>query len=333
MAAPVHTSGAASGRDDYVLTPLGFLPCTGLAALRAFGAQAERLEYPCIDVGGFIVPGRDPVAINPPGMERDCDAAASGAGAEGWEQSAPEQAGPPTGSRQRPPQAAPGAPPHTLGNRLTTLNLDLSVLVSFHPLTRIVASTETVVYFNIPLGVIPGLPFGARLTLEVPLLPRERLTNRMPLSGVPDVRAWAVWEGGPLHGASLVGHHRNPDLGICAYMPGEWILGVHPLHDHVAFCILWVAKVLHERLLGFYPGPQHCSVTVRVSRDRPDELCGCSQRRLYRDCCRDADLSRTPYARWKEAYLGRSEYVAELARQGRALTPPVSLLQSGLHSR
>ena len=57
MAAPVHSRSAAFRGHDYVLTPLGFLPRIGLAALRAFGAQAERLKYPCIDVGGFIVPG------------------------------------------------------------------------------------------------------------------------------------------------------------------------------------------------------------------------------------------------------------------------------------
>jgi hypothetical protein len=314
-----------------IMTPLGCLPAAGLSALRRFGEQAEHLDYPYIDVGGFIVPGRDPVATNKPGTEYDHHAAVERAGPEGGKQPPSEQAGPATGARKRSPEAAPGSSPHAVGHRLTTLNLDLSTLVAYHPLAGVVASTETVVYVNIPVGLFRGLPIGARLTLEVPLVPRERLSRAGQLSGVPDVRAWAVWEGGPMHGAFIVGHHQNPDRGICAHMPQDWVLGVHRLHDHVAFCVLWVAKVLHERVLGSYPGPQHCSVTVRVGRDRPDEYCGCGMRRRYRECCRETDLARSPYDRWREGYMGRAEYLAQLKRQARPSVPPQALLQLGLH--
>ena len=303
------------------------IPRAGIAALRAFGAQAERLEYPYIDVGGFIVPGRDPVAINPPGKETERHAAAERAGPEGWEQSAPEQAGPPAGARQRSAEAAPGASPHALGDRLTTLNLDLPALVSFHPLTRVVASGGAVVHLNIPLGIIPELPIGARLTLEVPVTRPERTIGHR--SDVPDVRAWAVWEGGIIHGRHIVSHHRYPDEAICASMAGQWMLGVHPLHDYVAFCALWVAKALHEMLLGSYPGPQHCSAAVRMQRDRPDEFCGCSEHRRYRDCCRDADLANGPFALWQDANASRLQYLTDLARQGRSPGRPESLLTLG----
>lgn len=49
------------------LTPLGPVTSAGLAALRAFGKQAERLECPCMGSGGFVIPGRDPAGTHLPG--------------------------------------------------------------------------------------------------------------------------------------------------------------------------------------------------------------------------------------------------------------------------
>jgi hypothetical protein len=309
-------------------TPLGLVPPRGLANLSAFGEQMERVEYPYIDVGGFIVPGRAPAVTNQPGKESHRNGAASGT--ERKKQSPREKAGSSARPWPRPAEAAPGAAPHAVERRLTTLNLDLPVLVAFHPLTRVVASTEAVVHLNLPLGVVPELPIGARLTLEVPLMPRERLRQTWAFSGVPDVRAWAVWEGGPSHGQLVVSHHQNPDQAICASMPGEWMLREHALHDYVAFCVLWVAKALHERLFGFYPGPQHYPAAMRVQRDRPDEFCGCGKQRRYRHCCRDRDRAQQPYALWREAHLARVLYMGELARQGRPAGPPERLLRLGL---
>lgn len=310
-----------------VMTPLGVFAACGIAALRAFGEQAERLEYPYIDVGGFVVPGPEPAVTNSPGMETYRDGPFSGAGR--WEQAPREEARSAARTRAGPAKAAPGAAPHS-EHRLTTLNLDLSALVAFHPLTRVVASTETVVYLNIPIGVFSELPISARLTLEVPVAPRAQLSRSMDLSGVPDVRAWAVWEGGRMHGQRIDSHHQNPDRAICANMPGQWILGVHPLHDYIAFCVLWVAKALHEQFLGFYPGPQHYPAAVRVRRDHRDEFCGCGEPRPYRSCCRELDRARRPYALWREAYYAHTAYLAELARQGRPATPPEPLLRLGL---
>lgn len=306
--------------ESRCVTPLGLIAQSGLANLRAFGAQADRLEYPYMGAGGFIVPGREPAAITTPGMEHDHDAAAARKGRE-WHGGAPrEKAGPAARARRRQtPEAAPGASARAVECRLTSLNLDLSALVAFHPLTRVVASTEMAVYLNIPIGMIPGLPIGARLTLEVPLVPRERLTGsgHGEPSDVPDVRAWAVWEGGIMHRQLIVSHHRYPDQAICANMAGEWIMGVHPLHDYVAFCVLWAAKELHNILFGFYPGPQHYPAAVRVQRDRSEEFCGCGKHRRYRDCCRDDDLAIPAYDRWRGAYVARMHYINELGGQGR----------------
>ncbi len=301
----------------------------GMANLRAFGEQAERLEYPFIDVGGFIVPGRDPVMPISPGTEHDRHDAVEPP-REGWQQSPSEQAGSAAWTRQRSAQAAPGASPHALGHDLTHSYLGLSALTSFHPLTRVVASTESVVYLNLPLGVLPELPFGARLTLEVPRTGRTGLNQSMKLTGVPDVRAWAVWEDGPMHGLRIESHHQNPDRAICANMPEQWMLGVHALHEYVAFCTMWVAKVVHEQLLGFYPGPQHYAAAERVRRDRPDEFCGCGKPRRYRHCCREKDRAMSHYARWHDAQLARRQYLHELKKQGRAPVTPEAPLRLGL---
>jgi hypothetical protein len=74
---------------------------------------------------------------------------------------------------------------------------------------------------------------------------------------------------------------------------------------------------------------QHCTVVQRVERDRADEYCGCGKLRRYRDCCRAVDRSWSAYDRWHEGYLGRMEYLGELARQARPPSPPVSLLRLG----
>ena len=322
-------TAAVAGSPSF--TPFGILPVAGLADLREFGEQAERLEFPCIDVGGFIVPGRDLAETDPPGMETTDHAAVQRAAQ--WEQSPRQEAAPAAGARQRPPQAAPGSPPHAVNGGLTTLGLDLSELVAYHPLARVTASTETVAYLNLPLGLFRTLPIGARLTLEVPLAPRALLSGRLPMPEIPDVRAWAVWEGGPWHGTLITSHHTYPDQGICACMTGQWIRGVHPLLTYVAFCALWAAKALHERLLGFYPGTQHYPAAIRVQRDRPTEFCGCGSSRRYGECCRATDLAQPAHGRVREAYFARRQYLGELARQGRAPEPPVDLLRLGLAPR
>ena len=324
-------------------TPFGLVPQAGIANLCEFGEQAERLEYPYIDVGGFIVPGRGPAASITPGWESDDDVAARETGQ--WGESARTEAGPPAGpweGQATPEAAAPGASPHAFEQRLAHLNLDLPALVDYHPRARVTASTAEAVYLDVPLGLFRDLPVRARLTLEVPLHRRDRLSrtfveSRVPLrtgelilepripTEVPDVRAWAAWQGGSLDGVRITSHHQNPDASICACRPLEWVRGVHPLTDYIAFCALWVGKALHERLLGFYPGRQHYGPLDRVRRDRIHEYCGCGSTRRYGACCRADDRMRTPYALWTELYHARAQYLSELAWQRRSPGPPTVL--------
>jgi hypothetical protein len=311
------------------LTPLGFVSTSGLEELRAFGDEAERLEYPSIDVGGFIVPGRAPASLHKPGSgvhdyaiaregDREIGRQAQRIGPREWEGAASAV-------------AAPGEAPHAVRHGLTHANLDLSGLVAFHPLTRMVANTERAVYLNIPLGLFHELPIRIRLTLEIPLGSRARLSRPGVLpTPVPDVRAWAVWDSNVSRGMLLTSHHQYPDHAICACMPIEWILGVHQLRDYVAFCALWAAKRLHELLLGHYPGRQHYGAFDRVRRDRRSEYCGCGGVRRYAACCRTADQELSPHDRWRDAAAARDQYLRELAWQRRCVEPPYPLLQLGL---
>jgi hypothetical protein len=241
------------------------------------------------------------------------------------------------------------------------MSRDLEELRLFHPeavVTEISSSRFPHLVIGLPVGLFPGLPFRAELTLEVPLVSRDQL--RLPSVGidygemgtpsvrwygptqfyqlnpllmrpgyaeplVPDVRAWARWVGGPFHGASIESHHQNTDRGICACKPTDWILGVNPLVDFVGMCISWIGKALHERELGVYPGPQHYGDWKRVERDRPNEFCGCGEgMKRYRECCRDADRRLTPCQLWAGRCASTRAYYDELARQRRPIALPSS---------
>ena len=218
------------------------------------------------------------------------------------------------------------------------------MLAEDYPDVRVAARTAGFVVLTLSAGLFERLPYRARFTLEVPLAPGERLSpsavrvlHRDPwrpgvesgttylrgdLPLVPDVRAWATWAGDPargvLRGARIVSHHAYPDGAICACMPEQWVRGVHPLRDYADFLVCWVAKALHEREFGVYPGRQHYPEWARVARDRPDEYCGCGSDVRYRDCHRPQDQELTRRQHWEARWQTRLAYFAELARYGRS---------------
>lgn len=327
-----------------------------LAPLAAFGNEAERGRYPAVDVGGFLVPGEESSPSLDPGQEEQSNGRATGR----------QEAGPATGPRQgsRRSQAEAEAEASTASHPLKrrVMSRDLEELRLFHPeavVTEISSSSFPHLVIGLPVGLFRDLPFRAELNLEVPLISRDQL--RLPNLGtaygemgtqsirwygptqsyhvnpllnrpgfaeplVPDVRAWARWVGGPFHGASIESHHQNPDRGICACKPTDWVLGVNPLVDFVGMCISWIGKALHERELGFYPGPQHYGDWKRVERDQPHEFCGCGEgMKRYHECCRAPDRLQTPFQLWAGRYASARAYYSELARQGRpASLPPTA---------
>lgn len=321
-----------------------------LTSLAAFGAEAERGQYPAIDVGGFLVPGESSGRFLNPGKEEEIDEYAK-RGAKGR-----PEAGSSARSRQRSrrsqAEAEASTTAYAVDRRL--ISDQLEELAQYHPLavvTEVSSSSFPHLWLRVPVGLFCDLPFRAELRLEVPLVSRFRL--RLPsiradyshnaigeikwhgpsqfyrltpgLSNcdyaeplVPDVRAWARWVGGPLGGMRIESHHQNTDLGICACKPTDWILGVNSLVDFLGMCISWIGKVLHERELGFYPGRQHYGPRKRLERNRLDEFCGCGEGlKRYRDCCLDADRNLSPFQLWAGEYSGIQAYHSELKRQER----------------
>lgn len=319
------------------LAPCGLLPNDSLAELRAFGAEAERLEYPSVDVGGFIIPGNGPAHPLGPGKEYSAHGTErTTEQSAGRAASAQQEARSAAGPRQGSPAAATRPTAHAVRSRLgLPAWLQLDELDGIHPEARMLSSSSSYAVIEVPVGLFRTLPYRARLTLEIPLSERARLTRPllpalpstfeqpqgMPNTS-PDVRAWAIWVGNGRCGQPITSDHQMPDGCICACMPGQWVRGVHPLADYIGYCISWIGKVLHERELGFWPGPQHLVPAARMRRDRPDEFCGCTRLKRYRDCCMADDHAMSSFARWADRYAGRQRYLEELRWQGRAPRAP-----------
>jgi hypothetical protein len=288
-----------------------------LKPLREFGEEADRLHYPAIEEGGYIVPGgATPSTLTqatPKGAqyareerERERQEARSSAGS--WAGSSPKAS------------AAGGSPYSVLGG-LETL-LDLDGLLDYHPQTRGFSSSSAFSYLRIPVGLFRALPYRATLWLEVP---RERplplsaaSVFRMPPPGmVPALRAWAL----TADGVWMRSHHENPDTSICACLPGEWEWGRDPIWRYAEWCITWIGKALHLQLLGRWPGQQHYPSLVRTRRDKPHEYCGCGSANRYGECCRSRDQATLAYSRLMEHVNAKAQYFAELEYQGRSSKP------------
>lgn len=234
-----------------------------------------------------------------------------------------EEARPTAGSWQgRRASAEAGAGPraHAIWDGLRPL-LRLEELWARYPRMRVVHSSSKFVLLTTPVTLLEALPFRAHIFLEVPINGSHKHPMLSPLQGepiVPDARAWAIWREGVLPEA----YHRYPDQSICAFRPGEWRLGRDPLRIYLHSCVLWLTKLLHLHLLDSWPGPQHCSASVRVKRNRPDEFCGCGSNRRWRDCCMPDDLKRSRFDLLTEELDGSMQYLRELNARGWPDTPP-----------
>jgi hypothetical protein len=283
-----------------------------LVELRQFGAEMHRLEFPSIAVGGFVVSGRRAATQFAPEKEENI---------RGEQQQAGEEAGSAAGSRKRSPTqaAASRAQAHAVKHDSALAQL-VEESTDYGAKPTVVRRFGRFAHLGLPVGLFRTLPFRAELLMEVPLVPRLELRKGLASSGglVPDVRAWSRWSFG-LSGTNglIASHHGYPDRSMCVCMAEEWHLGRDPLITYVDFCILWIARVLHECLIGFYPGLQHYGEKVRVERDRPDEFCGCGKALPYAACHRAADFAMPLVERARRHYSAQRAYRDELIWQGR----------------
>lgn len=299
------------------------MPKLDLAPLLAFGQEANRLELPCIEEGGFIVPGREAILNLIPGKEESAHDDRAEARPE-----AGREIGSSPGSREgswegsSSKAAAASAPAHTLG--AVTVADVLEELCDYGAPPTVAHRSSHFVYVQLQVGLFRALPFRSELLLEVPLIPRAELRRGLSQINpvVPDVRAWARWSTKHAVGELIQNHHQYPDLAICACMPNQWILGRHPLIHYVDFCVVWIGKALHEQQLGSYPGRQHYSEKVRVDRDRQEEYCGCGSTRTYRQCCRESDRALSLIERVRRHQGAQNGYFVELEAMSRSRIAP-----------
>ncbi len=294
-----------------------------LNALREFGRRADAGERSAIAEGGFVIPGCEPVSNHMPGEEnfhehgsegkggRDLGQVRQGQGAQA-EASSSDQASHAIGQLK-----LVGVPDWELEG-LSDLFTDVKVVD--HPSSRFALLSMT-------LGLLADGDYRARLYLEIPIAPWDRLTRiaanhpAISIPMPPAIRGWAVWQGGVAHGFPIRSHHENPDGSICACMSYEWIRGVHRVLDYVAFCTSWVVKALHERELHRYPGPQHLPPWIRLHRLRLDERCGCGKHEIYRYCCWQQDRGLSPTVLLEAARENRENYYSDLKVQYRSIRP------------
>ena len=277
-----------------------------LTELREFGAEAHRMEFPSMATGGYVVSGRRAAATLSPGKEQSINGTRP-------------QARPTAGPWQRPSAeaAAPGSASHAV-KRSREVARTLDELSDYGAPVAVVRSSDRFVHLKAAAGLFASLPFRAELLFEVPLK-KARTTNAFM---VPDVRVWSRWTAGIRESGFINSHHIYPDRSMCVCMREQWQIGRDALITYVDFSILWVARVLHERLLGYYPGLQHYGEMVRLERDRVNEYCGCGRPKTYASCHRSTDQAMPQLERLRRHYAARRQYLNELREQGRELLPP-----------
>lgn len=299
------------------------MPVQAVGALRDFGRKVDCPD-PVVEVetGGFISTG--PASLPRP-VSRE-EVKANDEGQDTRAEEARPQARSWPGQRASAPTCSPA---EALGHRLTGA-LRLDELVHNYPDSSVVHCSSRLAILRIAVGVFRWLPFDTDLFLEVPLDGPLSLPGSGPYgvavasqtAYVPDVRGWAVWRNGilprPFHG--------YPDGSMCIHMPWDWIWGRDPLHTLVDWCVVWLGKALHLELLGYWPGPHHCSARVRVAINKPESWCGCGgpESRRWLDCHMASDLARPMHDLLIEEQHGRAAYLVALQRYGQDPRPPWS---------
>lgn len=249
--------------------------------LAVVGAQLDRLTFPMVKNGGFVLPRDTAVSLYSLGKENSSEyQGKTGSSTESW-----------AWTRGR--QGTAGGCDSTHGSRPSG---------SSTPLLGPYQGDSFLEEFSKIQVAYPGAKTwadtdGFWLYAESHLLP---MLNRPAgfLVGVSltkqHVRAWAFWSAGVAGGSWIGPRHTNfPDGSICAFEPsdGTWLFG-QSLVTLLDIYSVWALRHLHFEILGHWPGPQ----SVHLPYERIVEVsgkehcpCGCSGRR-YAECCQPADL-------------------------------------------
>lgn len=256
----------------------------GLRTLRDIGEALDRDEYPMVGQDGLVMPGARSPSYSPGEGERvrveQPEAGSEGPAAREGEGSSA------AGS------AAAGGQALLLGQLGLSEGMrhDLGVVAAAYPSLR-VRVTPPVVWLLSTNRPIEGLPDKAYLLTAISMDAKALVPGRPnPIS------SWAWWDLGIWIGPR---HTNYGDGSICSFepkhgtwRPGESLIKLLDLHS------VWIARQLHLRHLGRWPGDQVIHTAYeRVAENAPDELCGCGSFRRYDECHRALDEATPAYQR------------------------------------
>ena len=273
--------------------------------LKEIGRQLDSDIYPIVKNGGILTPSRpakSQLFLGEKVEEKN----------EKSRQGRPEagpRTGAATGKRKTEGGGAPNPAPSLVGTNLQVkYEGELDAVQEAYPGTRVWRQPE-----------------GIWLLTESALLP-ELHQKALFLTGIPFsrtriVQSWGFWFGVPLKHPVWIGprHTNFPHGSICAFDPSDkvWMIGdsIIPL---LALYTLWACRHLHLQMFGRWPGKQVAHIPYeRIMEFKEDEFCGCDQSdKLYRDCCREKDLSRNLL----------SEYRSYMLQTGGTRSPPDSVV-------
>lgn len=259
--------------DIHVLTEIGWILDSGGRAQATTGG----VILPDSPIGCLESSGKENFNVRreEARSEFDHDGATKGASDKPGSAGKSRSAGKPRATRR---SSSPHTPAPFVEPSVSESGRRLSRLFEAYPGAEIVDTAGSPWVF-VPTRLFPESRPRAYFICE---LHNER--TRMP-------RAWAFWTD-----QSWIGprHTNPPDGSICAFhledrtwVPGDSLATLFDLYS------LWVAKQLHLKLIGWWPGEQVATGTIeRIVEFQPDEWCGCAlPKGKYRKCCLSSDLS------------------------------------------
>lgn len=255
--------------------------------LGVIGLQLDKLVFPRVKNGGFVLPSEPHVPFQPMGKEKQNAAerqrksatepwpeplGGQGATAESWV------------ARGSWPTGDPSPVFDAVGG--SAYQAELGAVCEAYPGARIWGQGEDF-WLLVESSLLQNLPRKACFLVAV------SATHQL-------VRAWGFWNSCAV-GITWIGprHTNFPDGSICAFEPrdGTWQFG-DSLVELLDIYSLWALRHFHYEVFERWPGPQ--SVTPpyeRMLELRDDELCGCGQsQKRYAECCKPIDNKRKPLA-------------------------------------
>jgi len=250
-----------------------------MALLKDVGQQLDRNIFPVVKNGGLVVANPSLTQYETSLMEKGHERKASRrsqAGPRPWSETRQRQA-------RRSRQAC--ATPSIVSEYIKKSYEDqLEAVGKAYPSCKFWQQSECL-WLIVESSVLPGCwhkaAFVTGLSYVFPFI----------------VRSWGFWISGISTNPVWIGprHTNFPDGSICAFEPRDhtWCAG-QSIVTLLDLYSLWAFRHRHLELLGRWPGRQSVwHPYERLQELKSNEFCGChNSDRLYKDCCRDADLAR-----------------------------------------